>query len=108
MLSLETLSTYRRFILTILDAPGPSPYHGNGSERWLPPIPTGGPSMAVRALTPEPWDDQDYYPLHEEDDVPEIPPHRRRVTYLYNALTARFPDWFVTGNVCIYWQRGNT
>ena len=63
--------------------------------------------MAVRSPTLS-VDDQDYYPLHEEDDVPEIPPHRRRVTYLQNALEARFPGWFVTGNVCIYWQRGNT
>jgi Uma2 family endonuclease len=63
--------------------------------------------MAVRAPALS-VDDQDYYPLHEEDDVPEIPPHRRRVTYLYDALTVRFPGWFVTGNVCIYWERGNT
>jgi Uma2 family endonuclease len=63
--------------------------------------------MAVRSPTLS-VDDQEYYPLHEEDDVPEVPPHRRRVTYLYDALTVRFPGWFVTSNVCIYWERGNT
>jgi hypothetical protein len=35
-------------------------------------------------------DDQEYYPLHEEDDVPETPPHRQEVTYAYNALRARY------------------
>src|SRR5712692_5531172 len=53
-------------------------------------------------------DDQEYYPLHEEDDVPETPPHRRQVTDLDTALRAHFPGWFVTGNVCIYWESGNT
>jgi Uma2 family endonuclease len=53
-------------------------------------------------------DDQDYYPLHEEDDLPEIPPHEATVRDLRNMLSLRFPDWFVTGNVCIYWERGNT
>jgi Uma2 family endonuclease len=53
-------------------------------------------------------DDQEYYPLHEEDDVPELPPHREWVTYAYNALRAHFPTWFITSNVCIYWEPGNT
>src|SRR5712692_3051036 len=53
-------------------------------------------------------DDQEYYPLHEEDDVPETPPHRRQVTDLDTALRAHFPAWFVSGNVCIYWEPGNT
>src|SRR4051794_20076560 len=52
--------------------------------------------------------DQDYYTLHEEDDVPEIPPHEATVRYLRNVLSLRFPDWLLTGNVCIYWERGNT
>ncbi len=64
--------------------------------------------MAVPVSPPELWDDQEFYPLHEEDDVPEIPFHRRQVGYLDDALRARFPDWLVTGNVCIYWERGNT
>ena len=53
-------------------------------------------------------DDQEYYPLHEEDDVPEIPPHRRQVRYADGSLSAHFPAWFVSGNACIYWERGNT
>jgi Uma2 family endonuclease len=53
-------------------------------------------------------DDREFYPLHEEDDVPEIPFHRRQVRYLCGALSTRFSDWFVTGNVCIYWEPGNT
>jgi hypothetical protein len=63
--------------------------------------------MAVRAPTLS-VDDQDYYPIHEEDDVPEIPPHEAAVRYLRDVCTARFPGWLVTGNVCIYWLRGNT
>ena len=62
--------------------------------------------MAVRSPTLS-VDDQDYYPLHEEDDVPEIPPHEATVRDLRNVLSLRFPGWFITGNVCIYWDRGN-
>jgi Uma2 family endonuclease len=63
--------------------------------------------MAIRApaLT---VDDQEYYPLHEEDDVPETPPHEAASRYARDALIARFPDWFITGNVCVYWEQGNT
>jgi hypothetical protein len=63
--------------------------------------------MAIRT-PPLSVDDQEYYPLHEEEDVSETPPHRRQTTDLANALEARFPDWFVTSNVCIYWEQGNT
>jgi Uma2 family endonuclease len=63
--------------------------------------------MTIR-VSPSPIDDREFYPLHEEDDVPEIPFHRRQVGYLDAALRARFPGWFVTGNVCIYWEPGNT
>jgi Uma2 family endonuclease len=67
--------------------------------------------MAVRVSAPtsrDDWDDQEFYPLHEEDDVPEIPQHEATARYLRNALAARFPAWFVTGDVCIYWEPGNT
>jgi hypothetical protein len=47
------------------------------------------------------------YPLHEEDDVPEGSLHRRWSSYLGDVLAARFPQWFVTGNVCIYWEPRN-
>jgi len=63
--------------------------------------------VAIKAPPPS-VDDQEYYPLHEEDDVPETPDHESAVRYARNALAARFPDWFITGNVCIYWERGNT
>jgi Uma2 family endonuclease len=63
--------------------------------------------MAIRA--PDALvDDISLYPLHEEDDVPETPPHRRRTVYLYDALTARFPQWHVISNACIYWAPGDT
>jgi Uma2 family endonuclease len=53
-------------------------------------------------------DDQEYYPLHEEDDVPETPDHEATARYARDALAARFPGALVTGNVCVYWERGNT
>jgi Uma2 family endonuclease len=62
--------------------------------------------MAIKT-PPLSVDDQDYYPLHEEDDVPETPDHESTVRYARDALIAHFPDCFVTGNVCIYWERGN-
>jgi hypothetical protein len=34
-------------------------------------------------------DDRELYPLHEEDDVPEIPFHRRQVRYLCRGGSAR-------------------
>jgi Uma2 family endonuclease len=63
--------------------------------------------MAIRTPTLS-VDDQEYYPLHEEDDVPETPPHEATARYVRDALAVRFRDWLVTGNVCIYWERGNT
>src|SRR5262245_51544728 len=59
-------------------------------------------------ITSTPAEDRDFYPLHEEDDVTEIPFHERQVRYLRDALSARSPTWSVTGNVCIYWEPGNT
>jgi hypothetical protein len=52
-------------------------------------------------------EDRDLYPLHEEDDVTEIPFHERQVRYLRDAVSACHPEWFVTGNVGIYWEKGN-
>jgi Putative restriction endonuclease len=52
-------------------------------------------------------EDRDLYPLHEEDDVTEIPFHERQVRYLRDAVSACHPEWFVTGNVGIYWERRN-
>jgi hypothetical protein len=64
--------------------------------------------MAAPVSYPAVWDDQEFYPLHEEDDVPEIPPHEATTRYLRDAVAARFPAGFVTGDVCIYWEPGNT
>jgi Uma2 family endonuclease len=64
--------------------------------------------MAVSVSYPAAWDDQEFYPLHEEDDVREIPPHEATTRYLRDAVAARFPAGFVTGDVCIYWEPGNT
>jgi Uma2 family endonuclease len=53
-------------------------------------------------------DDIRMYPNHEEDDVPEGTLHNRWSGYLVYSLAARFPDWFVAGNICVYWEPGNT
>jgi hypothetical protein len=55
-----------------------------------------------------PADDRECYPLHEEDDVPEIDFHRVQTTDLHDALRARFPERFVGANICIYWVPNNT
>jgi Uma2 family endonuclease len=52
-------------------------------------------------------EDRDLYPLHQEDDVPEILFHERVVRYLRYALEAHLPDRFVGGNACIYWEPRN-
>jgi Uma2 family endonuclease len=52
-------------------------------------------------------DERDSYPIHEEDDLPEIDPHERQVRYARDALQATFPDRYVGGNLCIYWEPGN-
>ena len=41
--------------------------------------------VAIR-VPPLSVDDQDYYPLHEEDDVPETPPHEAAVRYARDAV----------------------
>ena len=50
-------------------------------------------------------DERDLYPTHEEDSVPEIPAHSRQIRYLIEALQARFPRRWVTGDMCLYWER---
>jgi Uma2 family endonuclease len=62
--------------------------------------------MSTTAL--DAWvNDRSRYPLHEEDDVPEIPRHESEVRNLRDVLGFRFPDRLVTGNVCIYWIPGD-
>lgn len=58
-------------------------------------------------VSPALVDDRDSYPIHEEDDVPEIDPHERPVRYARDALQATFPDRYVGGNLCLYWEPGN-
>lgn len=63
--------------------------------------------MATRALAPE-ADDRDLYPLHEEDDeLGENTEHYDQSHYLVGAARTMLPDWFITGNLCIYWEPGN-
>src|SRR5689334_20844498 len=52
-------------------------------------------------------DDIRFYSNHEEEDVPEGPLHLRWSGYLVFALAARFPERYVCGNNCVYWERGN-
>src|SRR5256885_10778633 len=54
------------------------------------------------------WDDPDWYPAHEEDDVPEIVVHHDAAGYLEGILAAHVPDGWVTGNICCYCIPGNT
>jgi Uma2 family endonuclease len=64
--------------------------------------------MTPQATLPAIEDDIRMYPNHEEDDVPEGTLHQRWSDYLVYALAARFPDCFVAGNICVYWEPGNT
>jgi hypothetical protein len=52
-------------------------------------------------------DDREFYPLHEEDDVPETEFHDLRVDYLCDAFRGRSPSWRVFRNMGVYWERGN-
>src|SRR5438067_10087326 len=64
--------------------------------------------MTPQATLPVLEDDIRLYPNHEEDDVPEGTLHQRWSDYLVYSLAARFPDWYVAGNICVYWEPGNT
>jgi Uma2 family endonuclease len=63
--------------------------------------------MTTRAVL-TPIEEQKLYPVHEEDNVPEISPHEFAVRYVRDVFGALFPDALVTGNICLYWERGNT
>ena len=64
--------------------------------------------MIPPATLPVLEDDLRLYPNHEEDDVPEGTLHQRWSDYLVYSLAARFPAWFAAGNICVYWEPGNT
>jgi hypothetical protein len=53
-------------------------------------------------------DDSYDYPLHEEDDGPETAWHKVQSTDVFDILRVRFPERFVMGNICLYWEPGNT
>jgi Uma2 family endonuclease len=50
-------------------------------------------------------DEHTLYPVHEEDSVPENPDHEYQTRYLRDALSARLPQHWVTGEICMYWER---
>jgi Uma2 family endonuclease len=50
--------------------------------------------------------DRRLFSLHEAEDVVEITPHRRQVSYLETNLQTLFPDRFVGANLGVYWVRG--
>jgi Uma2 family endonuclease len=53
-------------------------------------------------------DEHDLYPVHEEDSVPETPRHFWQVRDLAGVLQIHRPQVWVTGDTCLYWERGNT
>lgn len=52
-------------------------------------------------------DEHEFYPVHEEDNVPIRPEHDQQTRLLLSILEARFPEHWVVGEVCMYWERGN-
>jgi Uma2 family endonuclease len=50
--------------------------------------------------------DRTLFSLHEEEDVVEIPLHRRQIEYIESNLRAMQPDRFVGGNMGVYWVPG--
>jgi len=52
-------------------------------------------------------DEHDLYPIHEEDSLPERPEHEYQVWALRAMLRTRFPQHWITGDVCMYWEQRN-
>jgi Uma2 family endonuclease len=50
--------------------------------------------------------DRRLFSLHEEEEVVEVPPHRRQIFYLENNLRIELPGHFVGGNMGVYWVPG--
>jgi Uma2 family endonuclease len=50
--------------------------------------------------------DRRRFSLHEEEDVVEIPQHRRQVVYFETNLRIERPDCFVGANMGVYWIPG--
>jgi Uma2 family endonuclease len=53
-------------------------------------------------------DEHEFYPVHEEDSVPQTPLHLWQNTYFLCAIQSQHPELWVTGDTCLYWERGNT
>ncbi|MCA1595803.1 MAG: Uma2 family endonuclease, partial [Chloroflexi bacterium] len=66
--------------------------------------PGGGKRMEASVIQ----DEHELYPVHEEDTVPQNPRHFKQQMYLAGTLQAYLPRWWVTGETCLYWERGNT
>jgi Uma2 family endonuclease len=64
--------------------------------------------MAERSPAVLSWDEHALYPVHEEDTVPEGAAHHYQSVYLTGALRTYLPRCWVIGNLCLYWERGNT
>ncbi|HET6385396.1 MAG TPA: Uma2 family endonuclease [Armatimonadota bacterium] len=65
--------------------------------------------MAEPAIIDESqFNEHDFYPVHEEDSVPEKPRHLRQWHYILGAAQSERLDLWVTGDMCLYWERGNT
>jgi Uma2 family endonuclease len=50
--------------------------------------------------------DRDLFSLHPEEHMTERPSHRRQGTYAEFAFRRLLPDWFVAGNMGVYWVPG--
>lgn len=50
--------------------------------------------------------DRELFSLHPEEQMTERPSHRMQATYTEFALRRLLPDWFVAGNMGVYWVPG--
>jgi hypothetical protein len=59
--------------------------------------------------TPQPHTqsvDRERFSLHPKEQMTERPSHRMQATYTEFALRRLLPDWFVAGNMGVYWVPG--
>lgn len=57
-------------------------------------------------LVTPPYADRRLFSLHEEEEVTEVPLHRRQVVYFETNLQIELPDRFVGANMAVYWVPG--
>jgi Uma2 family endonuclease len=60
--------------------------------------------MSEVAATPRA--DRAVFSLHPEEEVVEVPRHRRQIIYLETNLRSELPDRFVGANMGVYWVPG--